>query len=1230
MLRPSLALAAPALGLALALVPAPARDIEGTATEMFLEALERAETSLERGDLDGARAQIDRALERDRRSLAAWDLYARWASASAARDEEVYARFRILEYARAQGRPKKELEAHEAALVTLDPQALDLLALPEQFVEELAELADEHVKDGRPHSAIAVHKRILSLASEREESVRAIEELAAAPDPSLAEDAKPKDLFEDVTEEWMAEHDADHRDWGDRAKLLRENYVTQTNAGYRVLVTAAEAMEQMNAFYRVFFGYGVGKSGGSVPRIDLLIFKNRDEYLEKGSGPPAEWSAGQFTGGSVETYIGSGGFEGMTGTLFHEAAHQFVSLATNAVGWLNEGLASFFEGCRILPNGTVLMNMPANHRLFPLAIRMENGWMEDEEDGIDQDNPANSNPTKAPTFRIVLENRYEWGPPWYAPTWGVVYFLYNFQDPLDGRFVYRAAFREFIDKSGGRVGEGAVENFEDVVLKNPSKPTPGLGKEASVTLPETVEDLDAVWKDYIVALRDEQSGVVAAKRPYLEWARHAITREEPDVASEHFEKGLVASPFDVDLLEEFAAYLADERDNPDRASKLQLRAVQLLERAGDTDPERLEQAEKRLAKYDPNRRTLEELETQMGAAVEALVRRYLADGLPSMAMWLSWRMGTELGSDALFELYAEGLASRGSGLSLWELAYDEVGLSNWNASDGETWLPTGERLQAKNGEFAEDVFDFRFLTLDRVTGGNFSFEADVMARTGRGSFAGLVFGQKNTITFHSLLLFPPRVNKSELATDTAFVDLTSFFSDSSNKVWRHLPVETVDERDTRSDRWYTLRIDVVGGTVDAWVDGEYVATQTFEDPGVLSGKLGLIVGPGEYSFRDVRFQVRDPKDAAAKLERDQRMAELAAEGEGLGGSFLGMVPPLPEVDRWLTEPLGDWAELGVVPKLFVMWSVDQNDAIPLHDWLDRLSERYADIGLEIVSVVSANDAERAEEYIEEKGFPGLCAIDRREDYGFGDTFERYSIPRFNLPRVILLDVNDEVVWEGDPGFSVGIPWRPGDGSFLDTPLEELIRARKLDRVVPWARRYEDAGRAALTAGDLSTALPHLIEALELEGARHPSLDEARGLLAGVEAAIAALETTAASLERSEAEPALDALLEIGASLGIEPDKRALRGVGALGKGAHAKAWKQCLEDVADWWKLVAKGRQAASVEELCASLRERPGLMPERLAARLAAAGEPSARWVQEARWVPLGWLVQEYFRIAP
>ena len=51
----------------------------------------------------------------------------------------------------------------------------------------------------------------------------------------------------------------------------------------------------------------------------------------------------------------------------------------------------------------------------------------------------------------MLENAYSWGPPWYAPTWGVVYFLYNYQDPVDGRYVYRTRrSMEFVEQVGGQ------------------------------------------------------------------------------------------------------------------------------------------------------------------------------------------------------------------------------------------------------------------------------------------------------------------------------------------------------------------------------------------------------------------------------------------------------------------------------------------------------------------------------------------------------------------------------------------------------------------------------------------------------------------------------------------------------------------------------------------------------------------------------------------------------------
>ena len=354
-----------ALGALLA-AHAPSQDLSP-----FSRALALGESALEVGDLERARFEIQRAQERAPRSVRGWALRVRWAEAAGDLDELVYAMHREYQLTVAQGLKKKERLALESRLAEVDPIAPDLLGLKDRFVERLQPLAEKYEGDGRPHSAIRVHKEILALDPERVSSKEAIERIASAPDPSLAEDAKPKDLLADVDEEWIRDHDEQYAEWANHAVIERDNYVTHTNAGYEVLVRSAEAMEQMNAFYRVFFQYGTEEDGKNVPRIALNIFKTRDEYLELGIGPPVEWSGGHFTGNAVETYIGEGGFEQATGTLFHEAAHQFVSLATNAAGWLNEGLASFFEGCRILANGTVLMNMPANHRLFPLVDRME-------------------------------------------------------------------------------------------------------------------------------------------------------------------------------------------------------------------------------------------------------------------------------------------------------------------------------------------------------------------------------------------------------------------------------------------------------------------------------------------------------------------------------------------------------------------------------------------------------------------------------------------------------------------------------------------------------------------------------------------------------------------------------------------------------------------------------------------------------------------------------------------
>ncbi|HEX6883902.1 MAG TPA: hypothetical protein VF530_11020, partial [Planctomycetota bacterium] len=947
----------------------------------FTKAMTEAARALEGGDLPRTRHFLERALERDPNALEAWELSERWAAKAGDADEQVYALHRQMALARAQKKDKATLEALRARLLPLDPQSDQIAKLRTNYVDRFLKLGETYEKLKRPHSAIQAYKSALALDPDRADLTATIERIAAAPDPSLAENARPKDLLEGVSAEWIAEFDQKHLDWKDRAILEKPNYRTQTNCGYSVLVRTAEAMEQMNAFYRIFFRYGAEGDKRGVSRIDVNIYKTREEYTQD----PNDWSGGHFTGSAVETYIGPGGFEDMVGTLFHEAAHQFVSLATSAEGWLNEGLASFFEGTRILANGTVQMNLPANHRLFPLVERMQRGFMDDVRDGIDPSDVTKS-PPKAPSFRIVLENQYEWGPPWYAPTWGVVYFLYNFQDPSDGRFVYRKSFWDFIDASGGKMGKTAIETFEELVLGNPAPVTDG--ETSTLTLPRTVDELNEVWKEWLFRLRDQQTGALKEELPYLSWARFARKRGALDDASEFFEKALLQAPTDLDVLGEFAAHLS-ERRNDDRAAKLLATALAVIENTEPVDTRRLAEVEGRMRKVDPNYARLDEVRSKLIEDVGAVVARYYEAGLNLQGMEVAYHLANELAEPSLFALYERGVRAEGRSLATWRLAYNEEDLRGWSAGLETIYKPTGETLSAKLGSYAPGVNDYSILTLDELTSGDFSLECEVDAEAGKVNFAGLVFGRKSATDCHALILYPPAPDKN------GFVNLVTFYGSGSADTWRRNPVQHPDtlagnKDKSRASTYYKLRIDVIGRLVDVWVNGEYQATQEFPSLGILRGTFGLITGRGEARFKNVRFLARHPRDPSAAIERRMTLDEKKKGGESINGSWLGLVPPFPTAQRWLQGPRESWDEKHGVPQLLVMWSVEQNDALPIDGYLRKLAEDHAASGLEIVNLLAFWNEDVAEAYLQKHPFPGSVGLDTptQAEKNFGITFER--------------------------------------------------------------------------------------------------------------------------------------------------------------------------------------------------------------------------------------------------
>ena len=1186
----------------------------------FGAALIAGDRALADGKLDEAHRQVGRALERDAKSPKAWDLRARWAAAAKDADEEGYALHRLLALLVAQKALPAQTKAVRARLDAVDPVAREVLDLDKVFLERLLSLAKEYEKGKRPHAAIRVYREALALAPDRADVADAIQRVASAPDPSLADSAKAKDLLADVSVEWIRTHDLEHATWPTRAKLERENYVTESDAGYAILVRCAEAMEQMNAFYRRFFRYGTEADGKSVPKIALHLFKTHDEYLKLGKGPPVEWSGGQFTGDSVETSAG-GGLDGMVGTLFHEAAHQFVSLATTAAGWMNEGLASYFEGSRILANGTVITNLPANHRLFPLVEKMQRGWMTSAADGIDPAAPSKSDPSKAPTFRIVLENEYAWGPPWYAPTWGVVYFLWNCQDPADGRFVYRDVFRQYVNASGGKVGKTAIKTFEDVVLAHPQPPTKGVAeaKANKKLLPKSVDDLDDVWKTWLVELRDEQIGTRKVDRPYLAWARHALTRKDYDDATEHFEKGLERTPNDPDLMLEFAETLVSHDRNKDRACKLAEQALRVLEAQPTPDAKRIASVESRLSEWDSKRATLEKTHRELWGAALSIAKRYAESKRPLLTMHVAQSFGGDLGVPGLDALYEDAVRTSGKTLALWQLAYDERSLAGWFAGAANVLEPYGTILRVKGGKYAPENYGFQLAECDGVNSGDFSLEAEVRSERGKNAFCGLVFGRKSATSFHALIYFPE-----------GSVDLASFVDAGTPKIWRDNPVAPA------KDEWRRLRIDIAGPSVDVWIDGQFVASQDFGDADVLRGGYGIVTGVGECEFRDVRTLSRSKNDPGARIERAVRIERVKTAGKPVNGSWIGLVPPFPAVETWFSSARTKYGESGLGPTLLVLWSRRSNDAIPLHAWLADLVRRQAPAGLDVISISENGAADAVKAYLDTHPFPLTVGMDRYErgKSSVGETFDACFIGKpFMLPRLLLLDIDGKVVWEGAPGFAIGEPWKEGEESLLDVPLDELVRKRQLVAVRAWISAWTAAaGRTQVGAGNLDASIGKcLADARTLPSELVPDIAWAQSRMKSIDDALATIDKSADAITAQAAEPAVAELAAWGALVGKPQDPAKGKGIRRASSSSNAAAWKSALALCEKAKPELAGATAAATADALVAKLQRLSGRFPKALAERLgAAAGDAVAlaKEVNDAPRLPARWLASEFLHL--
>lgn len=1040
--------------------------------EKYLSTAERHKTE---GNTALARAAVERALERDDKHLGALKTLAELAKQQGDADTAAWAYHRwlqVVESAEKLPVSRSERKAVLEAVIAVDERAEDFRNLSEGHLKELHKLAKAHAKRGRLHSALEVYAEILLIDIFNAEARAAVKNIRRTGGEDVAvEDAfaGAGDPTEGLDPEWLEEEDAKHSEWENAWTKETENYRYRTNAGFLVLQTSSIAMEQMNRAYRKFFRFK--EDGGATPKIEVRVFKTRAEYLKHNNLPENDWTGGFFNGSTVQTFLGGpSGTETirqMYGTLFHEAAHQFVSLTGRGgvPGWLNEAYASFFEGTTILSNGSVRWNQVPTHRLFPLARRMEQGWMSGPSDGVRDEAGEWATPTTAPTLRILVENQYQWGPPWYAPTWGVVYFLYNLRDE-DGQLIYRDALNEYYYSGARSVGlDQRVEHFENIVIKS-----------APLSPVENIEGLNELWRDWILELRDIQLGKKAARKSNFDYGLAALARGETDAAVDFLEEAFLHTPEDPEVLWKLAGAL-ENTDSEDRAAAMYLQFARELELRGKTDDERYPLAKEKLTKLDPLFSAHAKLKRKMLEEGLELAKSYRDRDLPLMALEIARRMSAQFSLPEALDFYIEVASETGRSLARWKVAYNELDLDGWSGS--EHYSAYGAMLVADvqddgaTGRPADEIFTAD-LTYDAAFDGDYSLEAELRFDEGA-TVAGLTFGRKDANTTHAVILHPK-----------GYLDIST----KDGGTWTY--------RDHRSvllpGEWQKLRIDLVDKTLDVYLNDRYIRSIEMPSRDSVQGGFGLITGTGKISYRNLRFLARDPYDPAARIERDLALAKVASSAiERPEGTFTGFSPPpLIEELNWLQGDPITLDHLHGAPAAIVFWSKAQEDAIPTGDYYAHLAKTYAEFDMKWVFVVGGEHSPAQVRAMAQQH--GLDGVHVAHDATFAFYKSAHVVPGgWGMPRILVLDVDGKVTWEGDPGLIPGRGWKTGDGeTYLDGPIKEIIEKRQLKEIRKFATELPKARKLA-RAGMLAQAWTAIRPLAQLDADFSPIVQQARDL-----------------------------------------------------------------------------------------------------------------------------------------
>ncbi len=1036
------------------------------------------EEAAKAGKPDEARAAWAKVLEREARHLPTL-------SALAALEKDANHLDLALDYAgrfldiwrylkeKPQGQMARQQELY-AFVHEADPLRRRLDTLRREYVSHLLKLANEQMDHLAWHSARAMLSEAQFTDPEHPELAAGLDRIRkeGGNELAVADETGGADPLAGVTPEWVAKNDPLHTEWDKAWTLETEHYKVKTNAGYRVLMTTAHAMEQVQVFYRLYHQYKTGNE--KIPIANVWIFKNKDEYKTLGH-QPVDWAAGHWDGSSVVTYDprGEGSDAGLTdllNTLFHEASHQFTTLAGGGgvPAWLNEGMASFFEGTRLLSNGKLDWNLVATGRLYPLVedIKADKHKLADVIQGNVED------------YRVY----YPWG-------WGICYYLYNAEDG-EGHLMYRASMREYFQKYNS---DKHLERFVEFFVTAP--------KIEGVA---TIEDFEKRFRAWILELADADRGKVDLARKFEERGDQQVRLKDWKRAVEFYNRSLERDPDYPEVLWKLAAAL-EQTGETDRAAGVLRQWLTVLAPAfvdGTANAEALQRradAFARIPKLDTSAKRLAEIREKFHGDSLVLAGDYDKAGLPRMALHVLRGPATaEPPSEKARELYFAIADKSGVSLESWRLIFNERDLKgfygggegDFKVEDGvlvasisedsdnanKTGPTTGGSGSADSAAAKKpDLFAFRRLFVDVEPAGDWSLSAEVLLDK-TSTLAGLCFGKKADGRFCGVGLLPK-----------GYVDLATLGASDGKPLTRN----KVD----LAAGWNKLRVDVAGTRVVVTLNGTEVVDYLFETRAEIKGGFGLLAGLGKASFREIKVLEYDPSlPRRTKIGWRKPVPEYDAESGAMSVqrsppgklNYLNQAPPKLEVEGWIGDVPreGDLDRLLGWPVLLLFWTPDQEKALPQLPGIDKLAEQYAALKIPIL-LCSNQKKETLEAWAKDHPFRYPVCFDWSQQL-----YKAYAIDKLQLPHAKLLGMDGLVAWEGNPD------WKAEFGSYLEEPLAAIVKNGRLAELGPARDKLAEC-EARIAKGEREGLAADLQSIVAL-GVEHPAVARAKVLITRLE------------------------------------------------------------------------------------------------------------------------------------